>query len=311
MASPFDGKVLVGAKVDYITLVMPLNLKAKPNFLRILEKLKMAGRLEIPRARMGVIATIHDPTVKELSALVSAHPACRVEALEVSVDFKPTSAVPRAATNTQTYQFLRHNLDPAKLPRFAGCRRTIYDASKRKMRRDRLGDRLTTGTLYWKEQTRYTQMRMYLKEKDHKVTLKAPFVRIELTFYRGGCQAANVSSLAGLPKFFKTVRVKFGAAFNVASGVKFNPTPSRAKAAGAGLSAADQKQAKKLDAGFTKYGAMWCSDKRHLTAPDTKANKRIAGALNKLARRYGKIKIGAEKERQIQEVADGISAMWT
>ena len=152
---------------------------------------------------------------------------------------------------------------------------------------------------------------MYLKELDQNKPIFPPFVRIELKLNRGGCQVAHVDSLAGLPDFLKSFRKRFGDAFYVARGVKHNATRTRAKLArSANLIARDAKFERKLERGFTQFGSMWCAKHSHKTSPDTRVNKRISDALNKLSIKLSKFKFAPKKQRRINRIAAEMRLMY-
>ena len=305
--SPFKSKLVsVSAKVDFITIPLPLPERPdKHNLVREIGKIaKKKNRVFQHKATNGIELTIHDPTAKELSALMVADPSCQITALEIAVDFKPRKSSSVTPTNDMTYRYLRHVVMPSKLPALAQAVRKVIFQPMTPPKIDRLGDPGGWGTLYWEERSHYLKVRMYLKEFDQGIAVDSPFVRIELSLSRGGCQDANVDSLAGLPVFFKTIRKRYGDAFYVARGVKYSPLQSKSKKGlSAALIASEAERSQRLAYGFDKYGAMWCSGRGHLTAPDTPVNKLIADALDKLSVRYSKFKVAPKKERQIERTA--------
>jgi hypothetical protein len=303
-AIPFSSALTIGrsptAKLDFITLGLPLGDDHPPELFDLLSCVDAEGRLELPRRSWESWMTIHDPTVADLQGLLDYYADGEVVALELAMDYRPRS--PSRSTLENLNCYLYHAIYPNRLPglakaarhRFNGHEPPCYDLSPPDPSR----------TAYWKEPRRYFELKLYIKDEARGA--KVPVVRVELRLNRGGCQDMKISRVAQLPSFAGGLRRAVNDAFTVAKGAKFDPVISKSNKVTeiARVARTNKRERKRREVGFTEHGVAWCVKHSVQVAPDAGFTRLTGGALQRLAKTLARVVFRPEKRKLISGVIE-------
>jgi len=272
--SPFAARAIKAkAKLDFIKFRLPSKATGRSALMVELDKWRRHGQLFVPKRQSDDSLTLHDPKPAQLQFLVDHYPEGHITAIEVTVDFFPTSSAIKRNFLPQVHEYFRHGLFPTALPMLTDATRKFYDPDDEKVKRDPLKASTNTNTTYWRNRTRKATLRLYIKREADRGVFRR-FVRVEVLLNRGGCQDLELYGFALLPEFLAAIGQRTATAFTLARGLKFNPATTRSTNAGlrAALDATNARRRARLDARFSCHGAMWCEKHGLPIARDTEAN---------------------------------------
>lgn len=315
-SNPIEGPLTTGgvrlrAGIDFIKFNVPIADIASSRAIAVWEKLRRVSRLEY-NPRRGE-ATLHEPRVNELAALVYAHPLGGIVELEIYVDHYPRVS-PSWADLHKLQAQLRHALLPQRYALLAQAKRYYIDRPNVRPRRDRVGLIAKNATYYYRQRDRYAELKLYAKRHDRGNPEKIPRVRVELRLTRGGCQLAGADRFGKLPHFFSRAML-LGRAFSTARCAKFRPIQTKAKTPTelARVRDLNERGATKLGRLFRDQGAygVWVKrkelDPSSETAPlvpDSRHNRRVREALAALRRRIIKVRLDPHSRNQVLDTLE-------
>ena len=215
-AAPHSRDFLMSAKIDYLT-IRTENKVGLP---------LLDGHAIWPRGSNGKKLSIHDPSARDVSALVLAFPEAELTELEIAVDFRPRPGIPaaqQAAILKTKMRAIAFQLEPSDGPGMENTFRAFYK---------RVGPRAVTAPfnlfvprnfdeLLYGGRDDKAQVKAYLKKTDQGKALKATdhVARIEVRL-SGALPSHGLPLLSSLPEF--RFRVSLAPYFRMILGTKRN-----------------------------------------------------------------------------------------